>query len=40
MDKNESHNWTIISSSAVTGEGLKDGMEWILDDAKNRLFLL
>jgi hypothetical protein len=28
-----------VDSSAVTGLGLGQGIEWVLQDAKNRLFL-
>ncbi|KAF2671369.1 ADP-ribosylation factor [Microthyrium microscopicum] len=39
LDDIRTHTWTIISSSAVTGLGLHQGIEWVLQDAKNRLFL-
>jgi ADP-ribosylation factor-like protein 2 len=39
LDDILTHKWTIISSSAVSGQGLQEGIEWVLADAKSRLFL-
>jgi len=39
LDDITTHTWTLVDSSAVTGKGLADGIEWVLQDAKNRLFL-
>lgn len=33
------HKWHIIRCSAITGENLKDGLAWVVQDAKARLFL-
>jgi ADP-ribosylation factor-like protein 2 len=33
------HRWVIRTCSAVTGDGLQPGMEWVVEDAKSRLFL-
>ena len=39
LDSIRTHRWNIVSCSAVTGEGLKEGMHWVVQDAKDRLFL-
>ncbi|KAF2396272.1 ADP-ribosylation factor [Trichodelitschia bisporula] len=39
LDSIRSHRWTIISCSAVTGMNLDAGLEWVVQDAKERLFL-
>eukprot|EP01040_Poterioochromonas_malhamensis_P008208 gene8208-8878_t len=31
-------HWTIISCSAMSGEGLIEGFEWIVDDISSRIF--
>jgi ADP-ribosylation factor-like protein 2 len=33
------HRWHILRCSAVTGANLKDGLAWVVEDAKKRLFL-
>lgn len=33
-------HWNIISCSAVTGDGLVQGMDWMTDDIANRIFML
>ncbi|KAE9379088.1 ARF/SAR superfamily [Stipitochalara longipes BDJ] len=33
------HKWHIIRCSAITGANLKEGLEWVVQDAKARLFL-
>ncbi|MCJ1361885.1 hypothetical protein MMC16_000986 [Acarospora aff. strigata] len=35
----KTHKWTIIRCSAITGENLKEGLEWVVQDARDRLFL-
>ncbi|KAL9125359.1 MAG: hypothetical protein Q9217_005427 [Psora testacea] len=35
----KTHRWTIIRCSAITGENLSEGIDWIVQDAKDRLFL-
>lgn len=35
----KNRHWTIQSCSAVTGEGLQDGMDWIVQDIASRIFL-
>ncbi|SPO01105.1 probable ADP-ribosylation factor-like 2 [Cephalotrichum gorgonifer] len=34
-----SHGWHILPCSAMTGANLKEGLRWVVDDAKSRLFL-
>jgi hypothetical protein len=39
LDDIKTHRWKIIASSAVTGVGLKEGIDWVVRDAKERMFL-
>lgn len=34
-----SHQWHILRCSAMTGTNLKEGLAWVVEDAKARLFL-
>lgn len=34
----EKRHWKIQSCSAYTGEGLAEGMEWLVDDIGSRIF--
>jgi ADP-ribosylation factor-like protein 2 len=34
-----SHRWNILRCSAMTGENLEEGLSWVVEDAKARLFL-
>ncbi|KAJ4484411.1 ADP-ribosylation factor family-domain-containing protein [Lentinula edodes] len=34
----KSHHWKILSCSAVTGENLVDGLNWVVDDVAKRLY--
>ena len=36
----QNRHWSIRGCSAVTGEGLKEGMDWIVDDIASRIFML
>jgi ADP-ribosylation factor-like protein 2 len=36
----EKRHWSIISCSAVTGEGLVSGMDWMTNDIGSRIFML
>jgi len=38
--KFEKRHWSIFPCSAVTGEGLVKGIDWIVDDISNRIFML
>lgn len=33
-------HWSIMGCSAVTGEGLVEGMDWMVDDIASRIFML
>ena len=33
-------HWSIRGCSAVTGEGLVGGMDWMVDDVASRIFML
>ncbi|KAF1347905.1 ADP-ribosylation factor family-domain-containing protein [Delphinella strobiligena] len=33
------HTWTIMTCSAMTGQNLQEGLQWVVQDAKDRLFL-
>ncbi|PMD24033.1 ADP-ribosylation factor family protein [Hyaloscypha hepaticicola] len=35
----KTHKWHIIRCSAITGANLEEGLEWVVQDAKARLFL-
>ncbi|KAF2229422.1 ARF/SAR superfamily [Viridothelium virens] len=39
LDEIKTHRWKIIACSAMTGQGLAEGLDWVLQDAKERLFL-
>ncbi|QSL65465.1 hypothetical protein MERGE_002776 [Pneumocystis wakefieldiae] len=32
-------NWTIIPTCAITGEGLNEGLDWLVNSIKNQTFL-
>ena len=34
----KSHHWKIQSCSAVTGDHLVDGLDWVVNDVSNRLY--
>jgi ADP-ribosylation factor-like protein 2 len=36
----QNRHWAIQSCSAVTGEGLADGIEWIISDIAQRIFMM
>jgi ADP-ribosylation factor-like protein 2 len=39
LDKIRTHKWHIIRCSAITGVNLREGLAWVVQDAKERLFL-
>ena len=39
LDEIRTHKWNILRCSAMTGENLKEGLAWVVEDAKARLFL-
>jgi ADP-ribosylation factor-like protein 2 len=36
----KNRHWRIQSCSAVTGNGLLDGVDWVVNDISQRIFLL
>ncbi|KAA3679487.1 ADP-ribosylation factor-like protein 2, partial [Paragonimus westermani] len=38
LDSIKSHHWCILGCSAVTGENLLEGINWLLKDVSSRLF--
>ena len=39
-DQYKNRHWNILACSAMTGEGLVEGMDWIVDDIAGRIFML
>lgn len=39
LDAIKTHKWHIIRCSAITGANLQEGLAWVVQDAKARLFL-
>lgn len=39
LDAIQTHKWTIMACSAMTGSKLQEGLRWVVQDAKSRLFL-
>ncbi|KAI4127073.1 MAG: hypothetical protein LQ338_003392 [Usnochroma carphineum] len=39
LDAIKTHKWTIIQCSAITGENLQEGIRWVVEDAREKLFL-
>lgn len=39
LEQIRTHQWHILRCSAMTGENLKEGLAWVVEDAKKRLFL-
>ncbi|KAB8297253.1 hypothetical protein EYC80_002620 [Monilinia laxa] len=39
LDAIRTHKWHIINCSAMTGKNLKEGLAWVVEDSKERLFL-
>lgn len=33
------HRWVVIPCSAMTGKNLDKGLDWVVQDARDRLFL-
>lgn len=40
LDLIETRHWGIVACSAVTGEGLLEGIDWIVTDIASRIFLM
>lgn len=39
LDEIKTHKWTILPCSAMTGKNLQEGLDWVVKDAQERLFL-
>ncbi|KAI9802098.1 MAG: ADP-ribosylation factor-like protein 2 [Piccolia ochrophora] len=39
LDSIATHKWTIIRCSGITGSNLREGLNWVVQDAKEKLFL-
>lgn len=39
LDSIATHKWFILPCSAITGENLEKGLAWVVQDARDRLFL-
>jgi len=39
LDSISTHKWIIVRCSAMTGENLTKGLAWVVQDARDRLFL-
>lgn len=33
------HRWVVVPCSAMTGKNLDKGLDWVVQDARDRLFL-
>eukprot|EP00729_Bicosta_minor_P008950 gene8950-16320_t len=40
LDKITSHHWQIQGCSAVTGENLLEGMDWVTEDIASRIYMM
>lgn len=39
LESIRTHRWEVLRCSAMTGKNLKEGLAWVVEDAKKRLFL-
>jgi ADP-ribosylation factor-like protein 2 len=39
LDDIKTHRWNVVECSAMTGLNLHEGLQWVIQDAKDRLFL-
>ena len=39
LDEIQTHKWNIMRCSALTGFNLDVGLEWVVEDAKSKLWL-
>ncbi|KAG7138960.1 ADP-ribosylation factor-like protein 2 like [Verticillium longisporum] len=39
LESIRTHRWNVLRCSAMTGTNLEEGLAWVVDDAKKRLFL-
>jgi len=40
LDNLKTHHWAIFGCSAVTGDSLLEGIDWLIDDISSRIFTL
>jgi ADP-ribosylation factor-like protein 2 len=40
LEKITSKHWIIMSCFGLNGEGLEEGLNWIIDDISSRIFML
>ena len=40
LDEIKTHHWLIQDCSAVTGDNLLNGIDWIIDDIASRIFTM
>ena len=40
LDKIKTHHWMILGCSAVTGQNLLDGIDWVINDIASRIFTM
>ncbi|KAL1928745.1 hypothetical protein VTP01DRAFT_2531 [Rhizomucor pusillus] len=40
LDDIHNHHWAIFSCSAVTGENLLKGMDWVVNDVASRIYMM
>ena len=39
LERIHTHRWQVVPCSAMTGENLDKGLGWVVQDARDRLFL-
>ncbi|KAH7044633.1 ADP-ribosylation factor family-domain-containing protein [Macrophomina phaseolina] len=39
LDSITTHKWIVLACSAMTGQNLDEGLRWVIQDARDRLFL-
>eukprot|EP00349_Pseudokeronopsis_sp_Brazil_P002216 CAMPEP_0202963032 /NCGR_PEP_ID=MMETSP1396-20130829/7036_1 /ASSEMBLY_ACC=CAM_ASM_000872 /TAXON_ID= /ORGANISM="Pseudokeronopsis sp., Strain Brazil" /LENGTH=64 /DNA_ID=CAMNT_0049683939 /DNA_START=353 /DNA_END=547 /DNA_ORIENTATION=- len=40
LDRIQGRHWSIVPCSAMTGEGLLEGIDWVTNDIKSRIFMM
>ncbi len=40
VDKIEGRHWSIFPCSAMTGDGLLEGIDWVVNDIKSRIYMM
>ncbi len=38
LDSIQTHHWKVVGCSAVTGEALLEGMDWLVNDIASRIY--